>query len=473
MFQQPAVVEPDEPVQRVTISRTGDPRCRFVVAEGEGEGGGRDADWLVESIVCRRIDARGGSTFETAFRPALTVIFNHPGYRDEDGRPRIASDDLAVSRGFVEQLIRDNGGRLAPLKGGRPGCSVKAKKKHRRRLALIVIALGALLAELKAMGVFTGPNAILLEDWDDLPEAEKARQLREEARSRPWQKRFARDVGRFYRFGFEVWIPVRTSDVRCYERVVAFARKVIRLAAIELYVVLIGKTGCRPGEPQWFTFLDWFSKRFGWFSHGVKLRNKGDEGESEKDGILDTIALALAHAYVDGERKRVDPKKRGMAEFRALAEQTRSRDPKVAAAARAELGSAHVMLNGAGRRLTYKLVWHHLSRFLGERNDEATMHWLRHEYVFTEMREIEALTDKAEQELRRRDLCAYMGWKTGELMLECYDAYERDRRKTVHTLEHQERRAAEERARANPANDNRPVRATSNAALNSMLDMAA
>ncbi len=459
-FDRPASVESE-----ITIERTGDPSCAFAVMD-------TDAPWLVESMACNRMHGRGTTTFLTALRAPLTIIFNHPGYLDDKGGRRIASPDLSVGRSFVEELIRDNGGRLKRLRGGRPGFSVRAQKRKRRRLALIVMAIGALVTELKDMGIFLGTNPILLEGWEGLDEREKVSRQRKEANSRPWQKRFVADTGRFYRFGFDIWVPVRTSDTRCYQRILAFARKVVKHAAIELYVMFIGKTGCRPGEPQWFTFRDWFTKRHGWFSHGAMLRSKGDDGEPDKEGLFDSALIAHVIAYIDGERKAADPQKRGMVEFQALAKLAGGRDLEKREAALAELGSAPLILNSQGRRLTYATLWHHLKAYLGDRNDEATLHWLRHEYVFTQMRRIEALTDKAEQERERRDLCAYMGWRTGEAMLECYDAYEASRRKNVNTLAHMEKRAKEEKQRVAHANDNRAV-PTSSPALDQMFAAAA
>jgi hypothetical protein len=82
------------------------------------------------------------------------------------------------------------------------------------------------------------------------------------------------------------------------------------------------------------------------------------------------------------------------------------------------------MLNSMGHRLTYTLVWYHIDKlFDPSKPNPMTLHWLRHEFVFTRMREIERIKDPAVRATKREELCAYMGWATGELMLECYDAY--------------------------------------------------
>ena len=216
-----------------------------------------------------------------------------------------------------------------------------------------------------------------------------------------------------------MWIPVRTSDVRWFVRLRTMVAQAGKYGALELYVWIIGVTGCRPGEPQWVTFGAWWEPENG-FGHRIRLRNKGDDGEPEKDGFLMRQLVAMIEGYVNGERMLLDPLRRGMDYWRDLGR----RADEGCAKARRELDATHILLNGEGRRLTYPVVWYHIDTlFDADKRNPCSLHWLRHEFVFNRMREIDSTADPAVRQTMREELCAYMGWASGEIMLECYDAF--------------------------------------------------
>lgn len=192
-----------------------------------------------------------------------------------------------------------------------------------------------------------------------------------------------------------------------------------KYGSIELYVWIVGVTGCRPGEPQWITFGAWWETGKG-FAHRVMLRNKGDDGEPEKEGFIVRQLIAMMEAYVDGERLVLDPRRRGMDHWRDLGRRADEGCKK----ARSELDATHILLNSEGRRLTYPVVWYHLDTLFDmDKRNPCSLHWLRHEFVFNRMREIDRIADPAVRQTKREELCAYMGWASGEIMLECYDAF--------------------------------------------------
>lgn len=405
--------------------------------------GNRSAPWVVlrdgaplilESVFCIVMSGRGKLTFVTAIRPAVAELVVEPGWTTDDGRPVLLTPS---ARGWVEGLVKRRGGRLKTIKG-RGGFTVRIAKRKRRRLALLFIAMGAFTALMKEIGIATGQNPMLLDGWEEMSPSDKraiasgGRRHREEP-----TRRFRADIGRYFRFAFETWIPVRTSDVRWFVKLRNMVRAAAKYAAIELYVWIVGASGCRPGEPQWLTFGAWHRKGMG-FGTRLKLRSKNDDGEAEKDACISHAALELVLAYADGERKRLDPLGRGMEYWRECARLSEAGCTK----ARAELHATPVLLNSEGRRLTYAVVWYHVSSLFQGKNP-VTLHYLRHEYVFVEMRRIEKIEDEAARATAKEELCAYMGWASGEAMLACYDAFHREVQRFVNYVAHADRRETE------------------------------
>jgi hypothetical protein len=397
-------------LSNVTIPRTGCDDVSFVaLANGE--------PLLLETFFCHTMAARGRATFITALRPAMVQLIAEPDWWCEPGRPILICGVETRARGWIEQLVIRSGGRLKPIKG-RPGFTVRIAKRKRRRLALLFIAMGAFVALMKEKGLFAGPNPLLIDGWDEMTAADQAK-IRLASPVHHKSKFYRADIGRFFRFPFQVWIPVRTSDVRWFGRLRALVRQAAKYAAIELYLWIVGVTGCRPGEPQWITFGAWWESGKG-FDRLLKLRNKGDDGEPEKDAFLIRELILMLELYVNGERLTLDPLRRDLDYWRRLG----GLKDEGCEAARLELNQTHILLNSEGRRLTYTLVWYHVDTLFDRtKPNPASLHWLRHEFVFTRMREIERIKDPALRATKRDELCAYMGWATGELMLECYDAF--------------------------------------------------
>ena len=443
-----------------SIERSSDEGLPYIAYEGDGV-------LIAETLIFCHLAHRGMRTFQSALKSPLTHLINHAEYRGLEGKPKLLSHDLTVSRSFIERIIKDGGGTLVPLRGGGLGFRIKVPRRKRNRLKLMVLAMAAYVAAMRHLKLSEAPDGLLLDGLELETEAARNARTRSQNTFDRWgRKRFIRDTGRFYRFPFELWVPKRTSDTRCFDDLVKAVRKAARYVAIELYISIVRSSGCRPGEPQWFTFLHWRSDEHGWFGQDLLLRNKGDAGEAEKDALIERWLVELLIAYIDGERRRLDRHDRDMKAFRALTVVADGDDAVAAARARAELFAAPVLLNSAGRRLTYAVVWHHVDAaktMLAEDGHAiaATLHYLRHEHVFFEMRRIEKIPDEATREQALEDLCRYMGWTSGLLMIECYDAYESKRRVRETRLKVMDSRAAAEAHRQGPANDNAvPIRVT-------------
>lgn len=426
----------------VSIPRTGREDVPWVVLAG-------DEPQILESYFCSTIAARGHATFVTAIRPAMVQLVGEPGWFCEPGRSILICGDAGRARDWIEHLVIRHGGKLKPIKG-RPGFTVRIAKRKRRRLALLFIAMGAFVALLKEKGLYGGPNPMLIDDWDAMSAAQQAAIRLATPKKPGTEPRFRNDVGRFFRFPFEVWIPVRTSDVRWFVRLRTMVVQAAKYGSIELYVWIVGVTGCRPGEPQWITFGAWWEPGKG-YGQRVMLRSKGDDGEPEKEGFLVRQLVAMLEAYIEGERLLLDPLRRGMDHWRDLGRRADEGCEK----ARRELETTHVLLNSEGRRLTYAVIWYHIdSLFEDGKRNPVSLHWLRHEFVFNRMREIDRVADPAVRVTQREELCAYMGWASGEIMLECYDAFHQKSALRLAYIAFGERREKASRTLASPcAND--------------------
>ena len=376
-------------------------------------------------------------SFKSAVRSAIARVMSLPGFFSTRGLP-ILVEGTAAARGFVEQMVRSFRGTLKPLKGGRPGFSVRFPRAMQHRGETMFQAMAMLIRMLKACCIYLGPDPLELENWHGLDEAQRACIAAEMRKTAPAARKFLRDVGRFYRFAFRLWIPVRTQDVRWFGRI----REALRPAPVGVwvYVLVQATSGCRPGEPQWATLWDYLVAEAEFV---IMLRNKGWGDEADKKGLLThKVRAEEVDPYVDGRRRELDPKRRGLVYFRGLMalvvagkRRGATKDDKAAAtAAEAELRTAPLVLNDHGRRLTCRMVQHHCSRHFGD--IPATPHWLRHEFVFNHLRLIDRILDEAEKKLKRSALAAYMGWSSAEEMLACYDAYEVNRKVLQTTLDH-------------------------------------
>jgi len=403
------------------------------------------------SVFVSRLAGRGWTTFTSSYKSAIADLLNRPGAIDPlTGRLHLLGD-VGVARAFVEALIKSLKGRLKRIGARREGWRIVISGKGGRRVSLLLIVMGALIAVLRDCGLFEGQSPLDVRDWHLKTVEERAAFAA--ATADPKRKgTFTRDVGRYFRCAWHLWIPQRTSDVRWFNAIMAALERLDVPEAVVLYVLLQGTCGCRPGEPQWLTFGAWLKE--GLFGNRIMLRNKGSDEAAVKEAMITAAVIARIERYVDGARRLLDQKGRGMSHFRALAAKARMGDVD----AQTELDATHVFLNTEGRRLTYDIVWYHTRTAFVAADIPATLHWLRHEYVFHRMRAIELIPDEAERLSRREDLADYMGWLSGPELLACYDAYARARRKLEQELAHMERRetAMDDRVREH-ANDALPV----------------
>jgi len=133
---------------------------------------------------------------------------------------------------------------------------------------------------------------------------------------------------------------------------------------------------------------------------------------------------ALLLAYIDGARLRDAGDGLDMEQLTALGRRADRGDRE----AIRRLKAARLIVNTRGGAMTYDNLRMHVTPVMRAAGIPATLHWIRHEYVFRRLREIDAMTvDTPVWHEERRALARYMGWRSGTLMFEVYDAFERER----------------------------------------------
>ncbi|UAJ10645.1 hypothetical protein [Polymorphobacter megasporae] len=414
---------PCDPSRSVEIIRTGIPDVPVVViVDGKPR---IDLSDAISEYATENFD-----TFVSSMRASFMALLKVPGFFLPCGKLVITAG-VSKARAFAERLVKDMDGSIKNLKGGRPGKSILLSDEFHSIGEKLFRAMAALMTMLRRGGITDCPNWTELQGSSDLTEAQRALISAQSHQNNPAIKPYMRrDTLRYYRFPARLWIPARTQDVRWASEVM----KALKDAplAVFLHVLIQATSGCRPGEPQWITFWDLLKgEEFG----GVLLRNKHQGTIAAKKGALGPALLEMCSKYVDTVRLGLEPG-RDMAYFRRLASlATRgSTSTKDRRAAIVELKSTPILLNQNGDRLRYKSVWRECRKLFGD--IPATLHWLRHEFVFNRLREIEKIPDQRLQNLHRRHLVLYMGWRSEEQMLACYDAYHRQRMILETTLAH-------------------------------------
>lgn len=324
------------------------------------------------------------------------------------------------AREYVKAAIKRHNGRLVKCTG-RSGYRVKGG--HEALIARRLRTMCRVVEAANDNGVYDGPNLLLVDGLKDLTRAQGW--AFRKGRLTKGGEEFELDIGLYFRPPSLSRAP-NGDEVRWGAQALAALQARIGLdrapmSAVSEVCYTIVSAGCRPGEP----FVPMRCWQIHGFGRTLMLPNKHDGPGFGKRGILDASGPERFEAYVEGERRRNDPAGRGMAHFRELDRIARGDDAGAAAAAIAELEATPLFLNSWGGALTYAVFRHHYVRVCAPLGIPTRIHLLRHEYVFRRMRAIE---DKelspAVERRQRRALASYMGWRTGEAMLEVYDSFE-------------------------------------------------
>lgn len=174
---------------------------------------------------------------------------------------------------------------------------------------------------------------------------------------------------------------------------------------------LLFESGARVSEILGLTLGDWARRNL---LQEATAFSKGSHGRRVKFVRFSADTAKLIHRYFDTDRRRLDPRGFGVAEYLRAAE-----------AERVDLFTVPLFLSARRRRLskqTYRQeYWNPACRAAGI---DADIHQARHWYVTMAIREIyETSRDAAEIQRRKRELMEYMGWKSGEEILAVYEHY--------------------------------------------------
>ncbi|MBI4544731.1 MAG: integrase [Gemmatimonadetes bacterium] len=208
------------------------------------------------------------------------------------------------------------------------------------------------------------------------------------------------------------WVPQVVDDPSLPARVLAGGRRLPRWGLREECVTrLLFESGGRVSEVTGLTLGDWL--RRGLLQEATAF-SKGSHGRRVKFLRFSSDTAKLLRRYVDGERRRLDP--RGLT-CTGLLEPAARQLPEVLA--------APVFLSARRTPLTPKHyrenAWNPACAAAAI---DADVHQARHWYVTMAVRQIyETATTEAAVTRRLRELIEYMKWRRGEQTLAAYEHY--------------------------------------------------
>jgi len=174
-------------------------------------------------------------------------------------------------------------------------------------------------------------------------------------------------------------------------------------------VRLLFESGARISEVVGLTLGDWVDR-----GQGVTVRafSKGSRGRRVKTLRFRPGTAKLLRRYINGERQRDDPRRRGLAEYLRLGEQ-----------GEVDLYNVPLFLTRRGDPLKVKQFrrgyWKPACAAAGI---DADPHQARHWFVTACVREIYAVSDRDGDVQRGKEaLTDYMAWRSGEQTLRAYE----------------------------------------------------
>jgi integrase len=206
------------------------------------------------------------------------------------------------------------------------------------------------------------------------------------------------------------WVPQVVDDPSLPRRVLAGGQHLPGWSLRDECVVrLLFESGGRISEIVGLSLGDWAAE-------GATMRarafDKGSRAERVKVLRFRAGTAKLLRRYVDGDRRRADPTRRTLREYRRLADRRT-----------VDLQQVPLFLTQRGAPLTAKAfrqnAWNPACAAAGI---AAHPHQARHWFVTACMREILATTERDGDVQRGKEaLIAYMGWRSGEQMLRAYE----------------------------------------------------
>lgn len=378
---------------------------------------------------------RTEAAFENVAKPLAAMINAPGGIIDTPEGPALAIEQKATwARASMKRHMEEGGCSFKPLRG-RGGFAVShPKPSAATRFSRCCTGARSYVAMLIRLGLRDGQNFAELDGWHQLTDAERLFVMRRGEAGRSGRADHRYDNGGQFRFAAAAH-NLRVEAVFCTDAIVGAVADAPR--AVRLVVDHCAHGGIRARRSACEMTMWGIHKGGGFDRPVVYVFNKGDRDEPTLSVPVRDPLWRDTLGYIDGERRAFDPKGRGLAEWREVSRRARLGDT----AAEAELRGARVWLVRFDRPLTYhNLVSTYVRPRLRAAGIAATLHTMRHEFVYNRLREIE-LMDVGEGERRRMRLrlARSMGWRTGEAMFRIYDAFEQERRRLVELVGYQNR----------------------------------
>lgn len=351
---------------------------------------------------------------------ALAILRAEGAYDDVSGRLRLF--DAGSGRTFMNKFLRRRNYQVRTIRN-RGGKRV-THADGEGYIDNVLTSIRALIEPLYEAKVLHGQRALDLDGWHLRGEGERAdlRRRAQKSSAAAAAAAIIRETGRYYRTPYLPWAAPRTSDTRWLKAIVAALRKAGKEDCVVLPVELAGCTAGRIGEILDALIWDWW--RASKFGNEIFLRNKGGGDARRKRQHVSDAVRALLIAYINGSRLRDARDGLDMDALVALGRRA-DRGDRVAIA---RMKTARLFVNTRGTGMTYANLRQHVAPVARAAGIPATLHWIRHEYVFRRLREIDSMNIETPMwHAERAALAKYMGWASGTAMFEVYDAFERER----------------------------------------------
>lgn len=346
------------------------------------------------------------------------VLRANGAYDEQNGRLRLF--ESASGRAFMNRflrrgkchvgLIRNRGGRLV---------------SHPERDAYydhMLTSVRAFVETLYGAGVLNGQRALDIDGWHLESNISRSQIQRWALRSTAAIAAIVRETGRYYRSPYQPWAAPRTSDTRWLKPILEALRAAGKPDCVIISVEMAGCTAARIGEILDALLWDWW--RASKFGNSIFLRNKGMGDARRKRQHLSDAVRTLLIEYINATRLSDAGDCLDFAAFKAVGKQADCGNRE----AIRKLKAARLIVNTRGGVMTYDNLRMHVTTVIRKAGIPATLHWIRHEYVFRRLREIDAMHIETPMwHAERFALAKYMGWRSGTAMFEVYDAFERER----------------------------------------------
>lgn len=345
-------------------------------------------------------------------------VLRADGAYDENGRLKLFNS--GSGRLFMNRLLRDGACDVQTIK--KRGGKLVSHEERDSYYDHMLTSVRAFIETLYGEGVLAGQRALDLDGWHLLNDREKAQFQRQALKSSAAAAAYVCDTGRYYRSPYLPWSAPRTSDTRWLKPILEALRAAKKNDCVIIPVEMAGCTAARIGEILDALLWDWW--RASKFGNSIFLRNKGGGDARRKRQHLSDAVRAILIAYINGVRLSDACDCLNMEALVALGKRADRGDRE----AIRMLKAARLIVNTRGGAMTYDNLRMHITPVIRNAGIPATLHWIRHEYVFRRLREIDAMhIDSPMWHAERFALAKYMGWRSGIAMFEVYDAFERER----------------------------------------------